>query len=38
MLTLNVHQLSVGTHPELLLVAYTAPPESASREALRALL
>ena len=37
-LTLNVHQLSVGTHPDLLLVAYTAPPDSASREALRSLL
>lgn len=37
-LTLDVHQLSVGTHPDLLLVAYTAPPGSRSREALRVLL
>ena len=37
-LTLNVHQLFVGTHPDLLVVAYTAPPDSASRQALRALL
>jgi hypothetical protein len=37
-LTLNVHQLSVGTHPDLLLVAYTAPADSPSREALRVLL
>jgi hypothetical protein len=37
-LTLDIHQLSVGTHPDLLLVAYTAPPDSGSREALRVLL
>jgi transcriptional regulator with XRE-family HTH domain len=37
-LTLDVHQLSVGTHPDLLLAAYTAPPGSRSREALRVLL
>ena len=37
-LTFNIHQLSVGTHPDLLVVAYTAPPDSASREALRSLL
>jgi hypothetical protein len=37
-LTLNVHQLSVGTNPDLLVVAYTAPPESASRQALLSLL
>jgi transcriptional regulator with XRE-family HTH domain len=37
-LTLDVCQLSVGTHPDLLLAAYTAPPGSPSREALRVLL
>jgi len=37
-LTLDVHQLSVGTHPDLLLAAYTAPPGSRSREGLRVLL
>jgi hypothetical protein len=37
-LTLDIHQLSVGTHPDLLLVAYTAPRDSGSREALRVLL
>lgn len=37
-LTLDVHQLYVGTHPDLLLVAYTARPDSRSREALRLLL
>jgi hypothetical protein len=37
-LTLDVHQLSVGTHPDLLLVAYTAPADSPSREALCVLL
>jgi hypothetical protein len=37
-LTLDVHQLSVGTQPDLLLAAYTAPPGSRSREALRVLL
>jgi hypothetical protein len=37
-LTLDVHQLAVGTHPDLLLVAYTAPADSPSREALRFLL
>ena len=35
-LTLDVHQLSVD--PELLIVAYTAPRDSPSQEALRALL
>jgi transcriptional regulator with XRE-family HTH domain len=37
-LTLDVHQMSVGTNPDLLLAAYTAPPGSSSREALRLLL
>lgn len=37
-LTLDVHQLGVGREPDLLLVAYTAPPGSPSCEALRALL
>jgi hypothetical protein len=37
-LTLDIHQLSVGAHPDLLLVAYTALPDSGSREALRVLL
>ena len=37
-LTFNIHQLSVGTQPDLLVVAYTAPPDSASRAALRSLL
>jgi transcriptional regulator with XRE-family HTH domain len=37
-LTLNVHQLSVGTPPDLLVVAYTPPADSPSREALRVLL
>ena len=37
-LTLDVHQLSVGTYPDLLLAAYTAPPDSRSRQALRVLL
>jgi hypothetical protein len=37
-LTLDVHQLSIGTHPDLLIAAYTAPTDSDSREALRALL
>jgi transcriptional regulator with XRE-family HTH domain len=37
-LTLDVHQLSVGTHPDLLLTAYTAPRGSPSREALHILL
>jgi transcriptional regulator with XRE-family HTH domain len=35
---LHVHQLSVGTHPDLLLVAYTAPADGPDREALRSLL
>jgi hypothetical protein len=35
-LTLDVHQLSVD--PDLLIVAYTAPRDSSSREALRLLL
>jgi hypothetical protein len=29
--TLDVHQLSVGTHHDLLLAAYTAPAGSPSR-------
>jgi hypothetical protein len=37
-LTLDVQQLSVATQPDQLLVAYTAPPDSASQEALRFLL
>ena len=37
-LTLDVHQLSVGAHSDLLVVAYTAPVDSPSREALRVLL
>ena len=37
-LTLDVHQLSVGTNPDLILAAYTAQPGSRSREALRVLL
>ncbi|WP_427919523.1 helix-turn-helix transcriptional regulator [Streptomyces sp. cg40] len=37
-LTLDVQQFTVDTHPEQLLVAYTAPPDSPSREALRFLL
>jgi transcriptional regulator with XRE-family HTH domain len=37
-LTLDVHQLAIGTHPDLLLVAYTAPLGSPAREALRLLL
>jgi transcriptional regulator with XRE-family HTH domain len=37
-LSLDVHQLSVGTNPDLLLAAYTAQPDSRSREALRVLL
>ncbi|MBK3567725.1 helix-turn-helix transcriptional regulator [Streptomyces sp. MBT62] len=37
-LTLDVQQFTVDTHPEQLLVAYTAPPDSASQEALRFLL
>jgi hypothetical protein len=37
-LTLDVQQLSVETQPDQLLVAYTAPPDSASQEALRFLL
>jgi transcriptional regulator with XRE-family HTH domain len=35
-LTLDVHQLSIN--PDLLIAAYTAPRDSASREALRILL
>jgi transcriptional regulator with XRE-family HTH domain len=35
-LTLNVHQLSIG--PDVMLVAYTAPRDSASREALSLVL
>jgi transcriptional regulator with XRE-family HTH domain len=37
-LNLDVHQLSLGTHPDLLLAAYTASADSPSREALRVLL
>jgi hypothetical protein len=37
-LTLDVHQLSVGAHPDLLVVAYTAPADSPSRDTLRGLL
>ena len=37
-LTLDVHQLSVGTHPDLLVVAYTAPADSPSHGALPGLL
>ena len=38
-LTLDVQrELSVETQPDQLLVAYTAPPDSASQEALRFLL
>ncbi|MDX6364406.1 MAG: hypothetical protein QOC85_3416 [Streptomyces sp.] len=37
-LTLDVHQLTVDTRPDQLLVAYTAPPDSPSQEALRFLL
>ncbi len=36
--TLHVHQLSVGTHPDLLLAAYTAPADGPDHEALRSLL
>jgi hypothetical protein len=37
-LTLDVQQLTVDTQPDQHLVAYTAPPDSPSREALRFLL
>ncbi|MFF7472543.1 helix-turn-helix domain-containing protein [Streptomyces sp. NPDC008092] len=37
-LTLDVHQLSVDTHPDQQLVAYTPVPDTASQEALRFLL
>ncbi|WP_405931822.1 helix-turn-helix transcriptional regulator [Streptomyces sp. NBC_00827] len=37
-LTLDVQQLSVDTQPDQRLVAYTAPPDSPSQEALRFLL
>ena len=37
-LTLDVHQLTIGTDSDLLLTAYTAPAGSPSREALRILL
>jgi hypothetical protein len=37
-LTLDVQQCTVDTHPEQLLVAYTAPPDSPSGEALEFLL
>ncbi|WP_210588716.1 helix-turn-helix transcriptional regulator [Streptomyces sp. GESEQ-35] len=37
-LTLDVQQFSVDTHPDQLLVAYTAPADSPSHEALRFLL
>ena len=37
-LTLDVQQFTVDTHPEQFLVAYTAPPDSPSGEALEFLL
>lgn len=37
-LTLDVQRFSVDTHPDQILVAYTAPPDSPSQEALRFLL
>lgn len=37
-LTLDVQQLTVATQPDQLLVAYTAPADSPSQEALRFLL
>jgi hypothetical protein len=37
-LTLDVQQLTVDTQPDQHLVAYTVPPDSPSREALRFLL
>ena len=37
-LTLDVQQLTVDTQPDQQLVAYTAPPDSPSQEALRFLL
>nr|WSY51110.1 helix-turn-helix transcriptional regulator [Streptomyces sp. NBC_00886] len=37
-LTLDVQQFTVDTHPEQFLVAYTAPPDSPSHDALRFLL
>jgi transcriptional regulator with XRE-family HTH domain len=37
-ITLDVQQFSVDTRPDQQLVAYTAPPDSPSREALRFLL
>jgi transcriptional regulator with XRE-family HTH domain len=37
-LTLDVHQLTVGADPDLLLVAYNAPPDSPARKALDLLL
>ncbi|MFI9756995.1 helix-turn-helix transcriptional regulator [Streptomyces sp. NPDC051963] len=37
-LTLDVQQFSVDTHPDQLLVAYTAPADSPSHDALRFLL
>lgn len=37
-LTLDVHQLSVDTHQDQFLAAYTAPPGSPSEDALRFLL
>ena len=37
-LTLDVHQLSIGTHPDLHLLAYTAPPGTPSRDALQFLV
>lgn len=33
-----MQQFTVDTHPEQFLVAYTAPPDSPSQEALRFLL
>jgi hypothetical protein len=37
-LTLDVQQFSVDTHPDQLLVAYSAPPDSPSADALRFVL
>ncbi|MEU9064193.1 helix-turn-helix transcriptional regulator [Streptomyces sp. NPDC048430] len=36
--TLDVQQFSVDTHPDQQLIAYTAPPDTPSQEALRFLL
>ncbi|MFJ9031383.1 helix-turn-helix transcriptional regulator [Streptomyces sp. NPDC102274] len=37
-ITLDVQQFTVDTHPDQFLIAYTAPPDSPSREALDFLL